>query len=80
MAAPLPTIQKWFGKLPKRDKGPVRKLARDWVDTHFMFSNYLLLVFPLLLVAGYIPAHLGTYLSTKCGIAVPTDLSAAPSS
>jgi hypothetical protein len=25
-------------------------------------------------------AHLGTYLSTKCGIAVPTDLSAAPSS
>ncbi len=25
-------------------------------------------------------AHLGTYLSTKCGIAVPTDLSAAPRS
>jgi hypothetical protein len=49
--------------LPRRDKGPVRKLARDYVDTHWMFSNYLLLVFPLLLVAGYIPAHLGTYLT-----------------
>jgi hypothetical protein len=49
--------------LPRRDKGQVRKLARDWVDTHWMFTNYLLLVFPLLLVAGYLPNHLGTYVT-----------------
>jgi hypothetical protein len=49
--------------LPRRDKGPTRRLARDWVDTHRMASNYLLLAFPLLLLAGYIPAHLGTYIT-----------------
>jgi hypothetical protein len=51
------------GALPRRDKGPVRRLARDWVDTHFMASNYLLLVFPLLLFAGSIPNRIGTYLT-----------------
>jgi Protein of unknown function (DUF3043) len=49
--------------LPRRDKGPVRRLARDWVDTHHMASNYLLLAFPLLLFAGYIPNHLGTFVT-----------------
>jgi len=49
--------------LPRRDKGQVRKLARDWVDTHFMFTNFLLIVFPLLLVAGYLPNHLGTFVT-----------------
>ncbi len=49
--------------LLKRDKGPVRRLARDWVDTHRMASNFLLLAFPLLLFAGYLPAHVGTFVT-----------------
>ena len=38
--------------LPRRDQGPVRGLARDYVDSHRMASNYLLLLFPLMFV-GY---------------------------
>ncbi|MDQ2958633.1 MAG: DUF3043 domain-containing protein [Actinomycetota bacterium] len=38
--------------LPRRDQGPVRELARDYVDSRRMASNYLLLLFPLLLI-GY---------------------------
>jgi Protein of unknown function (DUF3043) len=41
--------------LPKRDRGPVRKLARDWVDSRRMFSNFMLVLFPLLLVGYFIP-------------------------
>ncbi len=37
--------------LPKRDQGKVRKLARDWVDSHRMLSNFLLLLFPLLIIS-----------------------------
>jgi hypothetical protein len=36
--------------LPKRDQGPTRKLARDYVDSHRMLSNYLIVLFPLLLL------------------------------
>jgi hypothetical protein len=39
--------------LSRRDRGPVRKLARDWVDSRRMMSNYLLLLFPVM-IAGYI--------------------------
>ncbi|HEX8093775.1 DUF3043 domain-containing protein [Jatrophihabitans sp.] len=38
--------------LPRREQGPVRALARDYVDSRRMASNYLLLLFPLMLV-GY---------------------------
>jgi hypothetical protein len=41
--------------LPRRDKGPTRQLARDYVDSHRMFSNYLLLLFPLMIAASFIP-------------------------
>ncbi len=41
--------------LPRRDQGPVRALARDYVDSRRMASNYLLLLFPLLLVGYFIP-------------------------
>jgi hypothetical protein len=41
--------------LPKRDQGPVRKIARDWVDSHRMLSNYLLVLFPLMVVGYFIP-------------------------
>lgn len=36
--------------LPRRDQGATRKLARDYVDAHRMLSNYLLLLFPLMIV------------------------------
>jgi hypothetical protein len=39
--------------LPRRDQGPVRALARDYVDSRRMASNYLLLLFPLMLI-GYV--------------------------
>ena len=41
--------------LPKRDRGPTRRLARDWVDSHRMISNYLLILFPLMIVGYFIP-------------------------
>jgi hypothetical protein len=37
--------------LPRRDQGATRKIARDYVDAHRMFSNYLLLLFPLMIVS-----------------------------
>jgi len=40
--------------LPKRDRGPVRKIARDWVDSHRMISNYMLILFPLMVVGYFI--------------------------
>ncbi|PZS19353.1 MAG: DUF3043 domain-containing protein [Pseudonocardiales bacterium] len=42
--------------LPRRDQGPTRKLARDYVDSHRMFSNYLLVLFPLMVVSYLVPA------------------------
>jgi Protein of unknown function (DUF3043) len=39
--------------LPRRDQGPTRKLARDYVDSHRLLSNYLLLLFPIM-IAGFI--------------------------
>jgi hypothetical protein len=41
--------------LPRRDQGPTRKLARDYVDSHRMISNYLLGVFVLLLISVVFP-------------------------
>lgn len=41
--------------LPRRDQGPVRALARDYVDSRRMASNYLLWLFPLLLVGYFVP-------------------------
>ena len=41
--------------LPRRDQGKTRKLARDYVDSHRMLSNYLLFLFPIM-VAGIVPA------------------------
>lgn len=40
--------------LPRRDRGPVRKLARDWVDSHHMVSNFLLVLFIPMLAAAFI--------------------------
>jgi hypothetical protein len=47
--------------LPRRDQGPVRGLARDYVDSHRMASNYLLLLFPMMLLGyAYQPLQLLT--------------------
>jgi hypothetical protein len=41
--------------LPRRDQGAVRQLARDYVDSHRMGSNYLLLLFPLMFIGYFYP-------------------------
>jgi len=41
--------------LPRRDQGQTKQLARDWVDTHRMASNYLLGLFPLMIVSWLLP-------------------------
>jgi hypothetical protein len=41
--------------LPRRDQGPTRALARDYVDSHRMASNYLLLLFPLMIISWLVP-------------------------
>ena len=41
--------------LPKRDKGPVRRLARDWVDSRRMISNWMLILFPLMILGFQVP-------------------------
>jgi hypothetical protein len=39
--------------LPRRDQGKTRKLARDYVDSHRMASNYLLVLF-VFMIAGIV--------------------------
>jgi hypothetical protein len=41
--------------LPRRDQGKTRKLARDYVDAHRMLSNYLLLLFPVMVAGVVVP-------------------------
>jgi hypothetical protein len=42
--------------LPRRDQGQTRKLARDYVDSRRMLSNYLLLLFPIMIAGLAVPA------------------------
>ena len=39
--------------MPRRDQGKTRKLARDYVDSHRMASNYLLVLF-VFMIAGIV--------------------------
>jgi DUF3043 family protein len=41
--------------LPRRDQGSTRKLARDYVDSKRMLSNYLLLLFPVMIAGLALP-------------------------
>jgi hypothetical protein len=41
--------------LPRRDQGKTKKLARDYVDSHRMISNYLLLLFPVMIIGIVLP-------------------------
>jgi hypothetical protein len=49
--------------LPRRDRGPTRRLARNYVDSHRMFSNYLLFLFPVMIVASFDKALAGVQLA-----------------
>lgn len=40
--------------LPKRDQGPLKALARDYVDTRVMLSNFLLVAFVPLLLGPFV--------------------------
>jgi hypothetical protein len=42
--------------LPRRDQGKTRKLARDYVDSKRMLSNYLLWLFPVMIAGIAVPA------------------------
>jgi hypothetical protein len=48
--------------LPRRDRGPTRRLARNYVDSHRMFSNYLLLLFPLMIAGSFVRVLYGVQL------------------
>jgi Flp pilus assembly protein TadB len=41
--------------LARRDQGQTRKLARDYVDSHRMLSNFLLWLFPIMVVGVMVP-------------------------
>jgi Protein of unknown function (DUF3043) len=41
--------------LPRRDQGTTRKLARDYVDSKRMVSNYLLWLFPIMIAGIAVP-------------------------
>jgi hypothetical protein len=41
--------------LPRRDQGPTRRLARDYVDSKRMLSNYLLFLFPIMIAGLALP-------------------------
>jgi hypothetical protein len=45
--------------LPRRDQGETRRLARDYVDSHRLFSNYLLWLFPLMIASYLAPKSWG---------------------
>ncbi len=41
--------------LARRDQGPMRAFTRDYVDSRRMFSNYLLLLFPIAILSQKFP-------------------------
>lgn len=49
--------------LPRRDRGPTRRLARNYVDSRRMFSNYLLWLFPLMIAGSFVKALAGIQLA-----------------
>ena len=40
--------------LPVRDKGPVKKYARDWVDSRFQLASFFLPVAVIILLTGFL--------------------------
>jgi Protein of unknown function (DUF3043) len=58
------------GALPRRDQGPTRKLARDYVDSHRLLSNYLLLLFPIMILGFVLPVVQFVVLALFLGLLV----------
>ncbi|ROO83813.1 DUF3043 family protein [Actinocorallia herbida] len=44
--------------LPKRDQGPVRQLARDYVDSRRTVGSYLMLIMFVVVILGFIPSSI----------------------
>ncbi|MDX6743217.1 DUF3043 domain-containing protein [Actinocorallia sp. A-T 12471] len=42
--------------LPKRDQGPVRQLARDYVDARRTVGSYLMLIMFVVVIASFVPS------------------------
>lgn len=47
--------------LPLRDKGPVKRFIRDWIDARFTFAEIVLPVLIIALVVPYISLELAMY-------------------
>lgn len=42
--------------LPARDRGPAKEIARDWVDSRRLMSNFLFVLLPLILLGTAVPS------------------------
>ena len=40
--------------LPVRDRGPVKRFVRDWVDSHFMVAEIVLPLLIVVMILGYV--------------------------
>jgi hypothetical protein len=40
--------------LPARDRGPVKRFVRDWIDSHFLVAEIILPLLIIALVLGYV--------------------------
>lgn len=47
--------------LPVRDKGPVKRFVRDWIDARFTFAEIVLPIMIVALIVPYVSAALGVY-------------------
>jgi hypothetical protein len=47
--------------LTRRDQGPVRKLARDWVDSRRMLSNFVMVLFIPILGGAFVHSKQASY-------------------
>lgn len=43
--------------LPARDRGPVKRFVRDWVDSHFMVGEALLPLLVVVLLLSFVSGH-----------------------
>lgn len=59
--------------LPRRDAGPLRALARDYVDSRRMLSNGLLILFPLIVVSFFFHTNFVNLVILGIFIAVLTE-------
>jgi Protein of unknown function (DUF3043) len=56
--------------LPARDRGPVKRYVRDYVDSHHTIGQYLLPIFFVIFILVYFPMTWAPRISTTAWIAV----------